>query len=96
MLTKSGPGLQAAARQLGGVRIQNAINTWLQVTPLTDLAGFSRALGLPDQIGRQWRVFMQTYPIILMPAFWRQPFQPDFDRCVISVMSSAREILIYS
>ncbi|MFL6716780.1 MAG: amidase [Burkholderiaceae bacterium] len=78
VLTESGRSLQNAARQLGDTRIQNAINTWLEVTPLLDLPGFSQTLGKREQIRRDWQIFMQTYPIVLMPTSWRTPFPPGF------------------
>jgi amidase len=80
VLTESGRSLQSAARQVGDSRIQNAINTWLEVTPLLDLPGFSQSLGKREQIRREWQVFMQTYPIIIMPTSWRTPFPLDYDQ----------------
>jgi amidase len=79
-LSEIGPGLRSSAQQFGDQKIQNAIATWLELTPLLDLAGFSQALGRRDQILREWRVFMETYPIILTPVSWREPFPIDFDQ----------------
>jgi amidase len=80
VLSETGRSLQAAARQMGDSRIQNAINTWLDVTPLFDLPAFSQALGKREQIRREWQLFMETYPIVIMPTSWRTPFPLDYDQ----------------
>mgnify|MGYP003582939569 CR=1 FL=1 len=80
VLSEIGPGLSGAAEKFGDRRIQTALKTWLGVTELVDLPGFSQILGKRHQIRREWSKFFQTYPIIITPASWRAPFPLDFDQ----------------
>jgi amidase len=80
VLSEIGPGLSAAAQKFGDTRIQTALKTWLSVTDLVTLPGFSEILGKRYQIRREWSKFFQAYPIVITPASWRDPFPLDFDQ----------------
>jgi amidase len=70
-------GLIPAVRQFGDRKVNEELDSWLELTPALDLQGYSRAMGLREQILRAWRVFMETYPIIVTPVSWRTQFVVD-------------------
>src|SRR5207247_6227433 len=64
----------------GDQKVKNELATWMEVTPPLDLAAYSQAMGKREQILRSWRLFLETYPVIITPVSWREPFPLDLDQ----------------
>lgn len=80
VLNEIGPVLAGAADQEGDHRIRNALKTWLEVTPPTDLPGFSAILARRFSLRSEWSVFFQRYPVLITPVSWQRPFPYDLDQ----------------
>jgi amidase len=50
------------------------------MTPPLDVPAFSDSLGRREQILVDWKLFFQSYPLIVMPPCWSRPFAQDFDQ----------------
>lgn len=58
--------------------------------PQFDTAGYMRALAARTGLMREWALFLQRHPLLLMPVSWRPPFPVDADQRGSAAM---REIL---
>ena len=45
-----------------------------------DLDGYVKALARRSTILREWLLFFERYPLLLMPVCWERPFPIDFDQ----------------
>jgi amidase len=45
-----------------------------------DFQGYVKALGRRASICREWQLFMERYPLLLMPVSCEKPFPVDFDQ----------------
>lgn len=67
------PGMNLSLRpmlkQFGDPELEAFINAWLELRPAsTEVASLLDALGERDRLVREWQVFMERYPIIVLPA----------------------------
>jgi amidase len=67
------PGLNLTLRpvlkEIGDPGLENFINAWCELKGgAIDLPAYLAALGERDTLMRQWQLFMETYPVIVMPA----------------------------
>jgi amidase len=58
--------------------------------PQFDMASYMRALAARTGLMREWALFLQRHPLLLMPVSWRHPFPVDADQRGSAAM---REIL---
>ncbi|AGU51836.1 amidase [Variovorax paradoxus B4] len=58
--------------------------------PQFDMASYMRALAARTGLMREWALFLQRHPLLLMPVSWRNPFPVDADQRGSAAM---REIL---
>lgn len=58
--------------------------------PQLDMASYMRALAARTGLMREWALFLQRHPLLLMPVSWRHPFPVDADQRGSAAM---REIL---
>ena len=80
VMAESRLGFAQVIEKLGDPKVKKAMATWLEITPDLDLRTFSAGFGRRDQILREWRVFLQKYPILVTPPSWMKPFPVDFDQ----------------
>lgn len=52
---------------------------WMFEDSILDLAGYVQALALRATILRDWHLFLDQYPLVLMPVSQRVPFGPNAD-----------------
>ena len=45
-----------------------------------DFDGYIRALARRTTILRQWQIFLERYPLLVMPVSWQRPFVVDADQ----------------
>ncbi len=45
-----------------------------------DFEGYVKAFGRRALILREWMLFFERYPLLLMPVSWQRPFPVDFDQ----------------
>jgi amidase len=69
-----------AVEKMGDARLKKSIATWIEVTPDLDLGGYISAMGRRDLILREWRVFLEKYPVLVTPSSWMNPFAVDYDQ----------------
>ncbi|MCO5177649.1 MAG: amidase [Thermomicrobiales bacterium] len=60
--------LRPQARESGDPGISRFIEFWFQLRDGADLAGYLDAQVERDRLLRAWNVFMETYPVIVMPS----------------------------
>ena len=52
----------------------------VELTPVVDFAGFRQAMARRATLLREWMLFFERYPVVLMPVSWRKPFPIDADQ----------------
>ena len=45
-----------------------------------DFEGYIKAFARRASILREWMLFFEHYPLLLMPVSWERPFPVDFDQ----------------
>jgi len=72
--------LQAIERD-GGAAARHSYAMMARRAPAAmDLNGYMDLLAQRTTLRRAWSLFLQDYPLVLMPASWRRPFAIDADR----------------
>jgi len=65
-----------------------------------DFAGYVRALARRGTILREWQLFFERFPLLLMPVSYQRPFPIDFDqrgdRAVAEMLSAHQPMLAVS
>jgi amidase len=65
-----------------------------------DFAGYVRALARRATILREWQLFFERHPLLLMPVSYRRPFPIDFDQrgdqAVAEMLSAHQPMLAVS
>lgn len=79
VLSEARFGFAQAIEKFGDAKVRKAMATWLDITPEYDLRAFSAAFGRRDQILREWRLFLEKYPVLVTPSSWMKPFPIDLD-----------------
>lgn len=80
VMTESRRSFVPAIEKMGDDRLKKSIATWLAVTPDLDMTAYLSALGRRDFIQREWRLFLEKYPVLVMPSSWVNPFPVDHDQ----------------
>ncbi|MDQ0141449.1 amidase family protein [Cupriavidus necator] len=71
--------LIAGVDQHGDEAMRKSQRNLLDGMQETDRDGFLDALSRRQAIARNWSLFMQTYPLVLMPVSWQRPSVQDAD-----------------
>jgi len=72
--------LQEALASEGDAAVQNSFAMMSQRVPeILDLSGYLDMLAQRTTLRRAWSLFLQDYPLVLMPVSWRKPFAVDGD-----------------
>lgn len=69
----------AGVDQHGDEAMRQSQRNMLDGMQETDRDGFLDALARRQAIARNWSLFMQTYPLVLMPVSWQRPSVQDAD-----------------
>ena len=73
-------GTTKAIEQLGDDALRRARASTLAYAHELDLAGYVTALARRAAILRDWLLFLERYPLLLMPVSWQRPFPVDYDQ----------------
>lgn len=71
---------EAFMRQHGDVALRTALDHYMTVTPAWDRDACLEALTRRFSIARDWAVFLERYPVLLLPNSWERPFAIDDDQ----------------
>ncbi|WP_062479118.1 amidase family protein [Variovorax boronicumulans] len=82
--------VEEALMRDGDDTIRQAYRAMDAHAPQFDTVGYMRALAARTGLMREWALFLQRHPLLLMPVSWRHPFPVDADQRGSSAM---REIL---
>lgn len=72
-------GGQPAIEQMGDASVQAALRGYLEGVPFWDRDAYLDALTRRFSIARDWAVFLDQYPVLLMPNSWEKQFPIDDD-----------------
>lgn len=72
-------GVQPAIEQMGDASVQAALRGYLEGVPIWDRDAYLDALTRRFSIARDWAVFLEKYPVLLMPNSWEKQFPIDDD-----------------
>ncbi|RVT51567.1 amidase [Rubrivivax albus] len=72
-------GGQAAIQTHGDAAVQSALAGYLHGLPALDRDATLAALARRHDIARDWALFLQRWPLLLMPVSWQRPFPVDAD-----------------
>lgn len=72
-------GAQAAIEAMGDAAVKSALRGYLHGLPVLDGAALLRLQQRRFDIARDWAVFLERYPILLMPNSWQRQFPIDAD-----------------
>lgn len=64
----------------GDETIRQAYRAMDAHAPQLDSAGYMAALAARTGLMREWALFLQRYPLVLLPVSWRHPFPVDADQ----------------
>ena len=78
-------------QQLGDDALRRALQHYLDINPIWDRDQNLEALTRRFNIARDWAVFFERYPVLLMPNSWERQFPIDDDQRTAERMS---EILL--
>ena len=71
---------EAFMRDNGDDALRIALNHYMATTPVWDRDDYLETLTRRFNIARDWAVFFERYPILLMPNSWERQFQIDDDQ----------------
>ena len=66
-------------REHGDDALRRALSHYLAITPEWDRDAYLDALARRFTIAREWAVFFERYPVLLMPNSWERQFAVDDD-----------------
>ena len=69
-----------AALEHGDPEIRHALPAMVNLAPELDLPGYMRALALRSSLHREWSVFFERHPLLLLPTSWQTPFAAEADQ----------------
>lgn len=72
-------GGQAAIQTHGDAGVRSALAGYLHGLPALDRDATLAALARRHDIARDWALFLQRWPLLLMPVSWQRPFPVDAD-----------------
>lgn len=73
-------GGEAFMRDKGDEALRAALRNYMAITPVWDRDQFLDAMTRRFNIAREWAVFFERYPILLMPNSWERQFPIDDDQ----------------
>ncbi len=72
--------MMPAIEAYGDEATKRAARAMVAITPVVDFDGFRQGLARRATLLREWMLFFERYPLILMPTSWRKPFPIDTDQ----------------
>ena len=78
--TEEKAGTTRAIDTLGDDALRRARASTMAYAEELDFLGYVKALGRRASICREWLLFMERYPLLLMPVSCERPFPVDFDQ----------------
>jgi amidase len=72
-------GGEAFMRDKGDDALRRALDHYMAITPVWDRDQYLEALVRRFNIARDWAVFLEKYPVLLMPNSWERQFTVDND-----------------
>jgi len=66
--------------QLGDDQLQRARASTMAYASELDFGGYIKAFARRATMLREWMLFFERYPLLLMPVSWELPFPTDFDQ----------------
>jgi len=83
--------LQEALTREGDAAVQNSFAMMAQRVPeILDLSAYLDMLAQRTTLRRAWSLFLQNYPLVLMPVSWRTPFAFDADNVAPDSAAASR------
>ena len=73
-------GTTKAIERLGDEALRRARASTMAYASELDFEGYVKAFGRRASILREWMLFFERYPLLLMPVSWQRPFPVDFDQ----------------
>ncbi len=73
-------GTTKAIERLGDEALRRARASTMAYACELDFEGYVKAFGRRASILREWMLFFERYPLLLMPVSWQRPFPVDFDQ----------------
>lgn len=71
---------EAALMRDGDEAIRRSYRAMKPHVPQLDLAGYMAAQARRTAVMRAWALFLERYPLLLLPVSWRRPFPVDADQ----------------
>ena len=68
-------------REHGDDALRTALSHYMAINPLWDRDQYLEAMTRRFNIARDWAVFLERYPVLLMPNSWERQFPIDDDQC---------------
>ena len=78
--TEEHAGTTKVIEQLGDDALRRARASTMAYASELDFEGYVKAFGHRASILREWMLFFERYPLLLMPVSWQRPFPVDFDQ----------------
>jgi amidase len=89
-----------AIEEFGDEALRRARASTMACAVEMDLAGYVRALARRATILREWQLFFERYPLLLIPVSYQRPFPIDFDQrgdqAVAEMLSAHQPMLAVS
>lgn len=79
-MTEARAGMQQNVQEYGDDSIQRAFEGFYRNAPELDLMGYMDALALRSTLLREWMLFFERHPLLLMPVSLQRPFPIDADQ----------------
>jgi amidase len=73
-------GTTRAIERLGDDALRRARASTMAYADEMDFAGYVKAFARRAAILREWLLFFEVYPLLLMPVSWQRPFPIDYDQ----------------
>ncbi|MFD4837113.1 amidase family protein [Achromobacter sp. NPDC058515] len=80
LMNESSGSMQREIERVGDRAIQRAYQSMLAHTSILDKDGFIEAMAMRTTILREWSVFFDRFPVLLMPVSFERPFLVDEDQ----------------
>lgn len=78
--TEEKAGTSRAIDTLGDEPLRRARASTMAYAAELDFEGYVKAFARRATMLRQWMLFFERYPLLLMPVSWERPFPVDFDQ----------------
>lgn len=78
--TEERAGTTKVIEQLGDDALRRARASTMAYASELDFDGYVKAFGRRASILREWMLFFERYPLLLMPVSWQRPFPVDYDQ----------------